>query len=140
MSDRVSRLSQAVDSLRVFCSDPITEERDIAGILMAFSYSYELAWRCFQDAAVAEGWEPTGPRNAIRNAFRLGLILPDEAEMWKELQDDRNNVAHTYRKFWSEQLVPVIREHYLPLFEKSLVRLQSRRIEGGTSDGSQSGY
>jgi nucleotidyltransferase substrate binding protein (TIGR01987 family) len=139
MNDRVSRFSQALDSLREFCETPITEDRDIAGILMAFTYCYELVWRSFQDEAVVEGWEPTGPRNAIKNAFRLGLIRSDEAETWNELQNDRNTVAHTYRKFWSENLMAVILNQYLPLLEQSLIQLQARVKERSAPDGTESG-
>jgi nucleotidyltransferase substrate binding protein (TIGR01987 family) len=64
--------------------------------IQRFEFTFELAWKLFQAILAAEGIESYGPRNAIREAGKLGLI--DDVEKWLEFLTARNLATHTYNE------------------------------------------
>ncbi|CAN5487433.1 hypothetical protein BH11ARM2_BH11ARM2_08030 [soil metagenome] len=123
--ERLDALDRAVASLSEFCASPITERRDVAGVLMALTYCYDLCWKCLQDEVVRNGLSERGPRLVAQASFRLGLLQSDEAEIWQELADDRNRISHTYDSDWAIDALPRICGSHLPLLQKMVPRLQA---------------
>ena len=56
-----------------------------------------------------------GPRDTIREAFRLELLSDGEA--WMLMIQDRNLTAHTYNRATAEAIVVNIRERYRRSFQ-----------------------
>ena len=81
-SDRVGRsvqnFARALASLEEFLAEPVRTHRDRAGIIQAFEFTYELAWKTFQRIVQTEGLQVATPRQACTSALQAGLIPPEE--------------------------------------------------------------
>jgi hypothetical protein len=67
----VRNFSLALASLEEFVAEPVRTHRDKAGIIQAFEFTYELAWKTFQRLAQNEGLQVASPRQAFSSACRL---------------------------------------------------------------------
>jgi nucleotidyltransferase substrate binding protein (TIGR01987 family) len=84
------------------------------GLIKAFEYTFELAWKTLQDYIQCLGIpDIVGPRPVITEAFKLGLI--SQGENWLELLEDRNSTAHVYNKNFADHLVEEIRMNHIKL-------------------------
>lgn len=77
-------------------SRPLSElERQ--GLIQAFEFVFELAWNLMKDYFLYQGNPAiSGSRDAIRSAFKNGLIV--DGEGWMEMIKSRNQTAHTYNE------------------------------------------
>lgn len=65
------------------------------GIVQRFEYTLELAWKVLKDYLEAEEQIISkSPKSTIKNAFQTGII--ENAELWINMLEDRNLMAHTY--------------------------------------------
>ncbi len=108
----------ALASLRAFCAEPIENDRDVAGILQGFAFTFELAWKVVQDEIERRGYTERGPRLSLAAALRAGIVPAEDADAWSDALEDRNMVAHTYRPDWARSLAERIGESYLPILER----------------------
>lgn len=93
------------------------------GLIKAFEFTHELAWNVMKDYFKYQGnTSITGSRDAIREAFKQGLI--DQGEQWMETITNRNRSSHTYDEAQANQLTEVISKHYLALFQAFSDRMQ----------------
>jgi nucleotidyltransferase substrate binding protein (TIGR01987 family) len=107
----------------VFLATPVVTQRDAAGVLRGFSFSFELAWRAVQEEIAARGYLERGPRPSLKAAFEAGLIESGREEVWAEMLEDRNLVAHMYRPEWALGMVDRIRDRYLSAFQQLVANL-----------------
>lgn len=115
---RRERFRSALGSLRAFCGEPIENDRDVAGILQGFAFTFELAWKVVQDEIERRGYRERGPRLALAAGFKAGIIPAADADAWSDALEDRNMVAHTYRPDWARSLAQRIGNDYLPILER----------------------
>ena len=93
------------------------------GLIKAFEFTHELAWNVMKDHFEYQGTLTlTGSRDAIREAFKRGLI--SDGETWMETIASRNRSPHTYDENTANQLVAIISEHYLGLFQAFARKMQ----------------
>ena len=86
------------------------------GLIKAFEFTHELAWNVMKDYFEYQGNTAiTGSRDAIREAFRRGLIA--DGEGWMATIASRNRSSHTYDESTATKLADEIAKRYLPLFE-----------------------
>lgn len=83
-----SRLQEAIDLPSTIINQDACIKR--------FEISFELAWKLLQSMVRENGIEIYGPKNAIREAAKLGLI--NEVERWFEFLEARNLTVHTYEE------------------------------------------
>ncbi len=115
---RRERFRMALRSLEQFCAEPIENDRDVAGILQGFVFTFELAWKVVQDEIERRGYTERGPRLALSAGLQAGIIAPEDADVWSDAQEDRNLISHTYRPDWARQLAARIGEKYLGLLQR----------------------
>ena len=84
----------AVARLEAFISLPVQNERDQAGIIQAFEFTFETCWKLMQKVAMAEGLDAPSPRAAISAGFRMGPCEPES--VWLKMLSDRNLTSRTY--------------------------------------------
>lgn len=71
-------------------------DRDKAGAVQAFEFSYELAWKIMKRILKLRGEETGSPKDTFRKAAIEKLI--DDPEVWFEFQKKRNLTSHTYER------------------------------------------
>ena len=115
---RRERFGMALGSLRAFCAEPIENDRDVAGILQGFAFTFELAWKVLQDEIERRGYAERGPRLSLSAGLKAGIVPAEDADAWSDTLEDRNMVAHTYRPDWARSLAERIGTAYLPILER----------------------
>lgn len=100
------------------------------GLIKAFEFTQELAWNVMKDYFEYQGnTSITGSRDAIREAFRRGLV--EDGNGWMDTIKSRNRSSHTYDEKTAKYLVEAISSRYMLLFEQFAHRMQEI-ASGGT--------
>lgn len=94
------------------------------GLIKAFEYTYELAWKTFKDFYEYQGESNIqGSRDAIRLAFKQGLI--EDGDTWMSMIQSRIQTAHTYNEGTAKEVAKAITDSYFLLFQKLRVKLET---------------
>ena len=113
------QLSDAVSLAAERSLTPLEQQ----GLIKAFEFTHELAWNVMKDYFEYQGNTAiTGSRDAIREAFRRGLVT--DGETWMETIKSRNRSSHTYDENTAKQLIEIIGTRYITLFEDFQTRMQ----------------
>jgi len=111
----VTNLRKACTTLERFVALPVKDDRDRAGIIQAFEYSYELAWKTLKKIAEYRGLEAATPVEAFRAGLQMRYIEINDQDTWLAMKNSRNLTSHTYRESLAEGVVEDIVLQYLPL-------------------------
>lgn len=118
---------------RLVSAVELAHSRDLSdlekqGVIQAFEFVFELAWNVMKDYFLYQG-NPgiTGSRDAIRNAFKHGLVT--DGEGWMEMIKSRNQSAHTYNESVANEITDKILNSYHGLFARFETDMQSRAEE-----------
>lgn len=125
LNNYLRALAQLQEAVQLRAQRPLTRLEQ-QGLIKAFEFTQELGWNLMKDYFEYQG-NPnlTGSRDAIRAAFKHGLIL--DGEGWMETIRSRNLSAHTYDEARANQLAETIVARYLNLFETFAERMQTLR-------------
>jgi nucleotidyltransferase substrate binding protein (TIGR01987 family) len=105
---RLQNFHRAFDQLAAAVALPAPSTLEQQGLIQCFEYTYELAWNTLKDWLLDQGDpEVLGSRDAIRKAFKLGLLT--DGEPWFEMIRDRTLTVHTYQEETATQVVGRIR-------------------------------
>jgi nucleotidyltransferase substrate binding protein (TIGR01987 family) len=102
------------------------QERDLSelerqGLIQAFEFTHELAWKTLKDFIESRGAnELYGSKDVTREAFANGLI--EDGESWMEMIQSRNRTSHTYNEETAAKIADAILSRYVPEFEKFIHR------------------
>lgn len=107
-------LAKLGEAVQLDAERPLSElERQ--GIIQAFEFTHELAWKVMQDFFIYQGnTEIRGSKDATRQAFSVELIT--DGEHWMEMIKNRNLSSHTYNEEISAEIYRNIVEAFYPLF------------------------
>ncbi len=93
------------------------------GLIQRFEYTHELAWKLLKDYAEYQGYtDIRGSRDALRNAFTMGLIVE---KSWMDSIEDRNMTSHNYDDETATEIYERVVSVYYPLFKK----LEAKMLE-----------
>ncbi|QLC74734.1 nucleotidyltransferase substrate binding protein [Pseudomonas sp. LPB0260] len=110
-SRALAQLSRAVTLAQ---TRPLSE-LEKQGLIQAFEFVFELAWNLMKDYFLYQGNPAiSGSRDAIRNAFKQGLVA--DGEGWMEMIKSRNQTAHTYNESVANAIADSITAQYHDLF------------------------
>ena len=123
---------KTLDELAEFLSLPIQTNRDIAGIIQAFEFTFEQCWKSIQKIASSEGVALGSPKSAFSFAIQNNWILLAEESKWLQLLKDRNLTAHTYQENLAHEVLERIQNQYLDMF-KGLLKI----LEGKNNDSTE---
>ena len=119
--DAFSQLERAVELSR---ERPLTELEQ-QGLIQAFEFTHELAWKVLKDFLVHQGFSDiTGSRDATRAAFSIGLI--EDGHGWMAMIRSRNETSHTCNRNTAEEIVTRILQTYYSLFISFLDEMKKR--------------
>jgi len=80
------------------------------GLIQRFEYTFELAWKTVKDYLEYQQISVSFPREVIKSAFHYGLI--EDGEIWMDMLEKRNLLAHTYDEERFQLAITMIKEHY----------------------------
>jgi len=121
---RFANYKKAFAQLHRFIEKGELNEFEKQGLIQAFEYTFELGWNCLKDYLLYQGVQDIiGARDAIREAFSLGLI--QDGQGWMNMLTDRNQTSHTYNEETAEAITTGIQEHHVALLKKLLERLEA---------------
>ena len=120
---RFSNFKKAYSQLTEFPELGELNKFEKQGLIQAFEYTFELAWKTLQDLLKNEGYQNvSGPRSVIEHSFQVGYIA--DGEGWMEMLKRRNEASHTYQEEVAEQISSSIKEEFIDLFNDLLKRLE----------------
>lgn len=127
---RFSNYKKALGQFNKFIAREELNELEEQGLIKAFEYTYELAWKTLRDFLRDKGYvDIAGPKPVIEQAFQDGYI---DGYAWARMGKSRNLTSHTYNEQTADEIVEAIRKEYANLFNALLDRLE------GEQNGQQS--
>ena len=121
---RFSNYKKALAQLERFLEKSELNELEILGIVQAFEYTFELAWKTLQDLLIYKGFSGiSGPKPVSQQAFQDGYIK--EGEGWIRMLESRNLASHTYNEEIAARIVSEIRKEYFALMQDLKIRLDN---------------
>lgn len=99
------------------------------GIVGQFNLTFELAWKALQAVLRAHnvsGAETGSPLSILKLAYRSGFI--SDSEVWI-LMHKKNAASHEYSEEDIDTLIILIRDSFIPAFEKLLDMLVEKEAE-----------
>lgn len=101
------------------------DELQAAGLVQAFEFTFELAWKTLKDYLDFQGIIVRSPREAIKEAFAAGLI--EDGHLWVNMLDKRNELTHTYNDVQAKKAIDIICHQYYPGIRQVYQTLKSKR-------------
>lgn len=127
LSNYQRALGQLTRAVELAQSRPLSELERL-GLIQAFEFVFELAWNLMKDYFVYQGNPAiTGSRDAIRTAFKQGLVV--DGEGWMEMIKSRNQTAHAYNECIAIEIAERILARYQDLFVQFQQRMQGLASE-----------
>lgn len=113
-------LAQLTRAVELAQARPLSE-LEKQGLIQAFEFVFELAWNLMKDYFLYQGNPAiTGSRDAIRTAFKQGLIA--DGEGWMEMIKSRNQTADTY----NGSIANEIAGNVVTLYHRLFLQLQEQ--------------
>ena len=116
-------LGQLEAALQAHDADPESEVIGMA-VIKAYEFSFELSWKTLKDLLSYEGLDVLLPREVLRQAFAAGLLR--DGQVWIDMLEQRNLMAHTYDVNRARLALALIRNHFAPALGELVVDLERR--------------
>jgi nucleotidyltransferase substrate binding protein (TIGR01987 family) len=132
---RFNNFNKAFNQLERFIEEKDLNEMEVQGLIKAFEYTYELAWKTLQDLLKEKGYDNIiGPKPVIEQSFQDGYLT--NGKEWLRMHISRNLTSHTYDEKAAEEIVEAIQDSYFGLFKELRFRLEeeSTRTQNKISD------
>ena len=121
---RFANYQKALQQLTKFIQKEKLNELEEQGLIQAFEYTHELAWKSLADFLKHKGnKEIYGSKDATREAFNLQLI--ENGEIWMDMIQNRNLTSHTYNEDTTQEIVQAIKNKYYQEFNNLNKKLSS---------------
>lgn len=107
----------------------LSKTRDLSeleqqGLIQAFEFTHELAWKVMKDYFVDQGdTSITGSRDAMRAAFAVQLIT--DGQGWMDMIKSRNQSSHTYNLATAQAVARDVVDRYAALFAAFAQRMEA---------------
>lgn len=100
------------------------------GIVGQFNITFELAWKALQAVLRlhnVSGSETGSPLTILKLGYKSGFI--SDSEVWILMHRERNTAVHEYNEEAVDKLIILIRDSFIPEFEKLLDTLTEKEAE-----------
>ncbi len=119
-----NNFEQALKKLTEFCKNFDGTEIQQAGIIQAFEFTFEQAWKAIQKKAGTEGVTIASPKKAFQWALENGWLKSTDEQAWIEIFSDRNLTSHTYRAAMAQQVSQNVITNHVQQFVNLLVKMK----------------
>jgi len=122
---RFNSYKRALAQLTKFIDQDKLNELEEQGLIQAFEYTHELAWKLLRAFLKYQDPQETiyGSKDATRRAFNLDLIK--DGDTWMDMIKDRNRTSHTYNRDVARDIAGSIKQKYFKLFVALSTKMQS---------------
>ncbi len=111
---RFSNFNKAFVQFERFLQKEKLNEMENQGLIKAFEYTFELAWKTLQDLLKERGYKNIhGPKPVIQQSFQDGYIA--DGKGWMKMLEGRNLTSHTYDEDSANKIIDEIRDAYYKL-------------------------
>ncbi|MDX2346198.1 MAG: nucleotidyltransferase substrate binding protein [Legionella sp.] len=125
---RLQNYEKALSQLNKFLMQNELNELEEQGLIQAFEYTHELAWKTKKDFLISRGVNNLfGSKDTAREAFKLGLI--ENGDIWMDMIESRNLTSHTYNRATSEKIIKQIKASYQTEFKALYQKLSRLALE-----------
>lgn len=115
--DNFGRAFQALRRAVELARQRELSELEKQGLVQGFEFTHELAWNVLKDYLEEQGVTGIiGSKNAVRAAFRNGLV--EDGEAWMAMITSRNLSSHTYNQEIADEIVDNVLTRFYPAFER----------------------
>lgn len=113
LNDSIISLKEMVEfSNEIDLSMEKMEEAIRDSVIKKFEYTFELTWKTIKAYLESEGYEEfASPKKVLKQAFEISLI--NNEELWSNMLEARNNMAHTYDEEKAIYYCDVIKTKYI---------------------------
>ena len=116
----LAQLQKAVDLSHVRDLSELEQQ----GLIQAFEYTHELAWKVMKDYFVYQGnTSITGSRDAVREAFAVALIA--DGQGWMDMIKSRNLALQSYIQSVADEMTESVSVRYVHLFHALAARMDA---------------
>ena len=98
---------------------------EIAGVIQAYEFTFELAWKTLKDYLEERDVPVKFPRDVIKAAFHYELV--EDGDLWMDMLQKRNLMAHTYNEENSALAYKLISSSYIGALKQLYNRLDGER-------------
>lgn len=110
-----SKAFKQLEDAVILSNDRPLSKLEEQGMIQAFEYTHELAWKTMKDFLQDKGNNALfGSKDVTRAAFKLGLI--ENGDVWMDMIKSRNQTSHTYNEEVAVEIVNDIINHYFNNF------------------------
>lgn len=121
---RFVNFNKAFSQFEKFLEKEELNELENQGLIKAFEYTFELAWKTLQDLLKEKGYkEIHGPKPTIQQSFQDGYIK--NGKDWMKMLEGRNLTSHSYNEDTANEILDEIRETYFDLLLDLKITLES---------------
>jgi len=99
------------------------DQLDNDGVIQRFEFTFELLWKTLRLFLLQEGIITKSPKEALKEAFRFGLIKDEE--IFLDMLEDKNQTSHIYSEEISKEIVIRIKKFYL----SNLIKLSKELLK-----------
>ncbi|RRB01075.1 nucleotidyltransferase substrate binding protein [Larkinella rosea] len=122
---RFGSYKKALTQLNKFIEKGELNELEEQGLIKAFEYTYELAWKTMQDFLWDRGYaEIAGPKPVIEQAFQNGYI---DGFAWVRMHKSRNLTSHIYNAEIADEIAVSVKNEYVSLLNELAHRLEEEQ-------------
>ncbi|OIO17257.1 nucleotidyltransferase [Candidatus Kuenenbacteria bacterium CG11_big_fil_rev_8_21_14_0_20_37_9] len=112
-------LSQALRTLKEVLRKKNQNEIIRDAVIKRFEYTFESAWKTVKlFLRQAHGIDVFSPKDCWRELRKNTPFTDEETVLLLKMADDRNEIIHTYREEFAEELYGKIKVDYYKLLEK----------------------
>lgn len=122
---KLEEFKKAIDTL----NEAIAVEKNALvrdSVIKRFEYTFELAWKTAKVLLNDKfGVKVTAPKECFRELRNKIALSDQDVEALLEMTDDRNEVIHTYKEVFANEIYEKIILRYAPLLRKMYETLAS---------------
>ncbi len=122
---RFQNLKKAFSQLQRGLNIAKPNDIELQGIIQSFEFTFELSWKTLKDFLKNKGVDVSFPRDVIKEAFHHQII--DNGEIWLDMLENRNLIAHTYDEKRAIEVISLIREKYEPAVTRVVAFLDKEK-------------
>ena len=97
-------------------NERVLSDLEEQGLIQAFEFTFELAWKTVKDYLEYMQVEAKFPREAVKKGFQYNLI--DDGDIWMDMLEKRNLMSHTYSENKAKIALELITTQYYQQLEK----------------------